>query len=383
MGSDGRDRRWLGVAEAIARDVLSVNADEVDRQGRWPEESVKALGASGLLGLTIPASHGGAAQGPRVFAGVVRILAEHCASTGMVYLMHVCACQVIAAAPFTRRDEILREIAAGRHLSTLAFSERGSRSHFWAPVSQVAVKGEYHRLTALKSWVTSAGRADSYVVSTRSASAKEITDSSLYLVSRDVPGMEVAGTWNGLGLRGNASAPMCLEDVSLGVSDRLGADGEGFRLMMEAVLPWFQIGSAAVSVGIARAATEATRRHLLVAKLEHQGQPLASLPNLRARLAQMQIAVDTQASFLDHAAQEMENPGPSTLRTILESKAAAAEAALQVTDLAMRTCGGAAFSKQLSVERNFRDARAGAVMAPTTDVLHEFIGRALLEMPLF
>jgi len=297
--------------------------------------------------------------------------------------MHVCACQVIAAAPFTRRDEILREIAAGRHLSTLAFSERGSRSHFWAPVSQVAVKGEHHRLTALKSWVTSAGRADSYVVSTRSASAKEITDSSLYLVSRDVPGMEVAGTWNGLGLRGNASAPMCLEDVSVGVSDRLGADGEGFRLMMEAVLPWFQIGSAAVSVGIARAATEATRRHLLAAKLEHQGQPLASLPNLRARLAQMQIAVDTQVSFLDHAAQQMENPGPNTLRTILESKAAAAEAALQVTDLAMRTCGGAAFSKQVSVERNFRDARAGAVMAPTTDVLHEFIGRALLEMPLF
>ena len=107
------------------------------------------------------------------------------------------------------------------------------------------------------------------------------------------------------------------------------------------------------------------------------------LPNLRARLAQMQIAVDTQAAFLDHATRQMENPGPNTLMTILESKAAAAEAALQVTDLAMRTCGGAAFSKPVSVERNFREARAGAVMAPTTDVLHEFIGRALLEMPLF
>ena len=68
---------------------------------------------------------------------------------------------------------------------------------------------------------------------------------------------------------------------------------------------------------------------------------------------------------------------------VLESKAAAAEMALEVTDLAMRTCGGAAFSRHLGVERNFRDARAGWVMAPTTDVLHDFIGKALLDLPLF
>src|SRR5207302_5011832 len=113
------------------------------------------------------------------------------------------------------------------------------------------------------------------------------------------------------------------------------------------MLPWFQIGSAAVSVGIARAATEATRQHLLASKLEHLGQPLASLMNLRARLAQMQIAVDTQQAFLEHVAERLENPGPDTLLAVLESKAAAAEAALYVTDLAMRTCGGAAFSRHL------------------------------------
>src|SRR5262249_22712611 len=144
-----------------------------------------------------------------------------------------------------------------------------------------------------------------------------------------------------------ACAPVRLEDVTLSSSHRLSLDGQGFPLMMEAVLPWFQLGSAAVSVGIARAATEGTKRHLLASKFEHLGQPLSSLPTLRARLAQMQIAVDSQLAFLDHVAASMENPGPGTLLAVLESKAAAAEMALLVSDQAMRTCGGASFSKHL------------------------------------
>jgi alkylation response protein AidB-like acyl-CoA dehydrogenase len=97
----------------------------------------------------------------------------------------------------------------------------------------------------------------------------------------------------------------------------------------------------------------------------------------------MQIQVDVQSSFLAEAARQMEQPGPTTLLTLLEVKAAAGEAAMEVTDLAMRACGGAAFSRHLPVERNFRDARAAAVMAPTTDVLYDFVGRTMLGMPLF
>src|SRR5262249_38615400 len=135
--------------------------------------------------------------------------------------------------------------------------------------------------------------------------------------------------------------------------------------------------------GIARAATEGIQQHLLASKLEHLGQPLASLMNLRARLAQMRIAVDSQQAFLERVAEQMETPGPDTLLALLESKAAAAEAALLSTDLALRTGGGACFGRHLTVERNFRDARASSVMAPTTDLLHDFIGKLLLGMPLF
>lgn len=375
---------WLARAEEVARDVLGAHADEVDAEARWPEESLAALRQAGLLGLVVPRAFGGAEAGPRTVAPVVRALAEQCASTAMIYMMHLCAAQVIAQAEqFAERERVLQEIAAGRHLTTLAFSEKGSRSHFWAPVSQAAADGDTHRLSAEKSWVTSAGKADSYVVSTRRAAGGEMTASTLYYVPLGAKGLEVAGPWRGTGLRGNASSPMRLQDVEAPASCRLSAEGEGFGVMLSTVLPWFQLCSASVSLGISAAATEATRRHLLASRLEHLGESLASLMNLRARLAQMQITVDTQRAFLDHVARQMENPGPATMLAVLESKAAAAEAALQVTDLAMRTCGGAAFSRHLGVERNFRDARAGWVMAPTTDVLHDFIGKALLEMPLF
>jgi alkylation response protein AidB-like acyl-CoA dehydrogenase len=156
------ENKWVKKAGETARGVLASGAEEVDRLGSWPRESIAALGASGLLGLTVPQRCGGAEEGPRAFAAVTCVLAEHCASTAMIYLMHVCAAQAIAAAEtFPQRDEVLRAAAAGRHLSTLAFSEIGSRSHFWAPLSQAVVEEDTHRLSAEKSFVTSAGRANS------------------------------------------------------------------------------------------------------------------------------------------------------------------------------------------------------------------------------
>lgn len=374
---------WLAKADA-AREVLAKHAPDVDRAGRWPAESLTAVREAGLLGLTVPTSHGGAGQGPRTFAAVLTRLAEGCASTGMIYLMHTCGTAVVVAAEgYARRDQVLREIAAGRHLSTLAFSEKGSRSHFWAPVSQAVANGDGFKITADKSWVTSAGQADGYVVSARTAGATEPTASTLYYVPKGAAGFTVAGQWTGLGLRGNASAPMKLQDVSVAAGDRVSGEGDGFGVMVNVTLPWFQLGSAAVAVGIARSAVAGVREHLSGAKLEHLGQTLASLPNLRAELAQMHITADAQGAFVDYVAGKMQSPASDTMLAVLESKAAATEAALAVTDLAMRACGGTAFSGRLSVERNFRDARAGSVMAPTTDVLYDFIGKAVLGMPLF
>jgi alkylation response protein AidB-like acyl-CoA dehydrogenase len=278
----------------------------------------------------------------------------------------------------------LKDIAAGRHLTTLAFSEAGSRSHFWAPVSRGKRNGANVRITAKKSWVTSAGHALSYVVSALAPDGKGPTDSTLYLVASNKPGLSVAGPWDGFGMRANASAPMTLEDCEVEPGFQLTDDGAGFKAMLEVVLPLFNLGTSAVALGLSRAAIAGTATHLKTARFEHLGATLGeSLPTLRAQFATMQIDTDGLAARIDDLVDHLERPRETTVLRVLESKAAAGEVAIAVTSAAMRVCGGAAFSKHLSIERLFRDAHAGAVMAPTGDVLRDFIGKAILGIPLF
>jgi alkylation response protein AidB-like acyl-CoA dehydrogenase len=173
-------------------------------------------------------------------------------------------------------------------------------------------------------------------------------------------------------------------EVELADSARLTEDGAGFKSMLEVVLPWFNLGSASVALGICRAVTKATVSHLKTAQFEHLAQSLGeALPTLRAQLAEMQIKTDALAALIDDTVGHLASPSEATMLRVLEVKALGGETAIAVTSLGMRSCGGAAFSKHTSVERFFRDAHAGAVMAPTVDVLREFIGKALLGIPLF
>jgi alkylation response protein AidB-like acyl-CoA dehydrogenase len=317
----------------------------------------------------------------RVACAALDELGQRCASAAMVYLMHLCGCACYVAHP-KGHEETLKQAARGEHLSTLAWSEKGSRSHFWAPVSQAEAKNGNVTLRASKSWVTSAGEANGYVVSTRTAGSQDAMDTVLYLLLKDDPGLKVSGAWNSLGMRGNASSPMTLENCEISSERALCEPGKGFPRMLE-ILPWFSLGNAAISSGIAEAATQATIAHVTKAPLEHLGSRLADLPILRARLAQMRIDTDRARAFLGATLDAVESGAPNAMLLVLASKAAGSEAAVNVTDRAMQTCGGAAFSKHLTLERNFRDARAAGIMAPTSDVLHEFIGRALCGMNLF
>ena len=372
-------------AKEMADRVLIPAARQNDKEGRFSSEAVAALGQARLLGFILPAEVGGSALGPRSFAAVVATLAEADASVAMVYLMHVCAAATIAAArPGATVAPTLREIGAGRHLSTLAFSEAGSRSHFWAPVSRARRNAAGVHITAKKSWVTSAGHAQSYVVSSLAPDGDGLTASTLYLVPARVPGLSVAGSWDGLGLRANASAPVALEDCMVAPGFQLTEDGAGFQAMLQVVLPLFNLATSAVALGICRAAVAATATHLKSARFEHLGQSLGeSLPTLRAQLAAMQIETDGLSARIDDVVDHLERPRDTTMLRVLESKAAAGDVAIAVTSAAMRVCGGAAFSKHLAIERLFRDAHAGAVMAPTGDVLRDFVGKAILGLPLF
>lgn len=371
------DQAIIKTTKKVVEETIRPNAATVDSQSQFPAAGMKALGDAGLMGLTISKDFGGLGAGLRCSVSVVDEIAQSCASTAMVYLMHLCGLSVYNAKPEVAGDH-LREAAKGNHLTTLAWSEAGSRSHFWAPVSKATEANGNVTLNAKKSWVTSAGHADGYVTTTGVEGGID-----LYLVLKEDAGFEVAGPWEAMGMRGNASAPMTLTNCTLPTSRRFNDPAQAFGMMMGIVLPQFTLGNAAVSVGVSEAAVQATAGHLTGKGFEHLGSKLADLPNLRARLAQMRIETDKTRALLAATLDAVEAGAPTAMLHILESKAMAGDAAMLVTDLAMRACGGAAFSKHLPVERFFRDARSMSVMAPTSDVLHDFIGKALCGMELF
>ncbi len=382
----GYTEQWNEVvtrASRIAREVAAVNAADVDANARFPEESLAALGAAGLMGLCIPKAQGGLEAPPRVFAAVVEELAQACASTAMVYVMHVSATQTLVASnTIGNRDALLRDMASGAHLTTLAFSETGNRSNFWLPASRLEPSASGYRTSARKSWVTSANHAQSYVSSAQKPGAASPLESTIYLVRRPAATVKVTNRFDGLGLRGNDSAPVTLDKHPVAETDLITPEGEGIGCMLQVVLPWFVVGTSAMAAGLCLAAIADTAGHLSVAGLKFNGSSLRDLPNLRARIAQMSVRTQQVRSLLGYTVGEMEQPDAMTPLFVLQTRLAALDAALAVTDLAMKACGGAAFSKHLRIERLFRDARAGWVMAPTVDHLEDFIGKALTGLPL-
>jgi alkylation response protein AidB-like acyl-CoA dehydrogenase len=140
--------------------------------------------------------------------------------------------------------------------------------------------------------------------------------------------------------------------------------------------------NGAFSLGLMEAVNEATADHLKATRLAHLDRSLAEQPITRTDFARMRLETDRTRALLVDTLSAIESGRADAMLRVLEIKAAAAESAIVVTDLAMKVCGGSAFRKGLGIERRFRDARASRVMAPTTDALLDFVGRSLLGLPL-
>ncbi|MFA6922061.1 MAG: acyl-CoA dehydrogenase family protein [Gallionella sp.] len=369
---------YLQQLDDIINNIIAPAAQTTDRDGVFPRAAINALGDAGLLGLLSAKEVGGMELGLGEAAQVVERIAKVCSSTAMVVTMHYCGSTVLEK---FGSDAIRRDIAEGSHLTTLAWSDSGSRSHFWAPVSTARREGDEIILDGSKSMVTSAIEGDSYVWSTRPAAVEGA--STLWMVAGRAAGLSQPNYFDGMGLRGNCSSPLTATSLHIPASAMLGADGGGFDIMIGAVLPVFATLIASCSIGIMDAAIASSCAHVSGNKLEHLGSTLADLPTIRAYIARAKINADMARTLRDDTIVALAAGRSDAMLRVMQVKVSAAEAALEVTDTAMRVCGGAAFRRDVGVERNFRDARAASVMAPTSDVLYDFIGKAVCGMPVF
>jgi len=360
-------------------------AAQVDAQCLWPAHSMKALAEAGLMGLQAPSNVGGHGQGLLALAAMTELIARACPSSALCFGMHCVGTAVIAAkATEYHSERYLRPIAEGRHVTTLSLSETGSGTHFYLPATHFAEQGDWFVVDGEKQFVTNGSHADSYVMSVAAAATQDAGagDFSCLVVDGDTPGLQWQQPWAGFGMRGNSSRGVRLAQARVPRGNLLGEHGDELWYVFEVIAPFFLMAMAGTYLGIAAAAVEATGLHLRGRRYAHSGEALADIEALQARYAAMWMTVEKTRGLVREAAVRGDAGHPEALPYILACKADAADAAVQVANEAMTLCGGAAYRENSRISQMLRDARASHVMAPTTDLLKLWLGRALLGAPL-
>jgi isovaleryl-CoA dehydrogenase len=371
-------------AQAVAGSVVAEQATALDAEGRWPHAGVAALGRAGLMGLNVGVEDGGRGQGLLALATVTEELGRVCGSTGLVYGMHCVGTKVIAAkATSDQRERYLRPIAAGEHVTSLALSEPGTGVHFYLPRVTFRPVGAGYVVNGTKSFVTSGGRADSYVLSVvREGSEMDPGTFSCLLLDEGSPGATWQQEWDGFGMRGNSSRAVVLEEVPVRADNLLGAEGDETWYVFEVIAPYFIVAMAGTYLGVARGALEATLEHLRKRTYSHTGEILGAADTISHSLGGLWAKVERSRQLLHHAARLGDAGDPAARHALFASKSEAVHAAVTVANEAMTLSGGQGYARNGALGRALRDARAGHVMSPSTDLLRTWLGRSLLDLPL-
>jgi alkylation response protein AidB-like acyl-CoA dehydrogenase len=371
-------------AEAVTRDVIEPGSAATDANATWPEHSIKALGEAGLLGLHMPRRFGGHEQGLLALAAISETIARGCPSSALCYAMHCVGSAVIAAKATPEHEErYLRPIAEGRHITTLALSESGTGSHFYFPQTRLVREGDSFVVSGVKQFITNGGHADSYVLSTTVSTADvHAGEFSCVVLDASTEGLQWLDEWSGVGMRGNSSRPLKLENVRVPAGNLLGSEGDQIWYTFEVVAPYFLIAMAGTYLGLAQAALDLTVNRLRHRRYEHSGEGLSEVSVLQHRVAEMAIAVQRTRGLVYHAAHLGDTGDPRAALAIMMAKADAGDASVAVANEAMTLSGGSAYRENSTLSRLLRDARASHVMAPTTDILKVWAGRTLLGLPL-
>ncbi|CAN5839157.1 acyl-CoA dehydrogenase family protein [soil metagenome] len=356
--------------------ALAANAPAIDAEGKFPDDNLDILADIGAFALVASPDHGGGSASLTQLAKACEAIGGACASTGMVFLMHSVTVATFQGGGGPAAGAAVKDIVDTRALATLAFSERGTGAHFYAPELKAEPNGDGVHISGRKSFVTSGGKADYYLVLAQSADGADA-----YLMGNNDEGVSWDGSWEGLGMAGNSSIALSMDNVHFGADKRVGAPGKAGELIFGTVAPWFLVGLSAVSIGIAQAAATAATEHIK-GRTYDSGDRLADVQYIQHLIADMDLTARKARLLVNNAAGLGDAGDPGALVPIMEAKVAATEAAQDVTGIAMTATGGQGYTPSLPIERHFRDARAGAVMAPTNAVLRTWIGKALAGLPV-
>jgi len=359
----------------FAQSYILPYTELTDKESKFPEETFKKLGERGFLKLLVPKEYGGLGQGLAEHAQACLAFSEACSTTALCYMMHnVAVMCVLSNGSDELKDRIFTDIVENGKFMALAYSEFGTGTHFYKPEITAEVNGDSTTFSGTKSMVTSATFASYYLILAPSVEEGKINN---WVIPIEAQGLSFeTSKWNGLGMRGNSSCPMHIDHVTLDSSYRIGAEGSGAEQVFNVVAPFFITGLAGVYSGTAMHLFEITSNYAVDRKYP-DGTFLSNIETVQIHIANIYKNAASAKALTLEAARAGASGEADALAKILAARITASEAAIECGRIAMRVGGGKAYNKALSTERLLRDAYAGQIMAPSTDVLTVWLGKSL------
>jgi alkylation response protein AidB-like acyl-CoA dehydrogenase len=364
-------------ARDFAQKEIAPAAAECDESGEFPYATVRKMGAMGLMGIEVPEQYGGAGMDTLAYVLALEEICKADAAHGTIMSVNnsLYCHGLLKFGTEAQKQKFLPPVASGQAIGAYSLTEPMSGSDAGAMRSRAVRQGDSYVLNGRKSWVTSGPVADYVVVFSMTDPAKKQKGITAFIVEADRPGYVRGKKEPKLGIRASATSEIVFEDCRLPLENRLGEEGEGFKIAMT-VLDAGRIGIASQALGLAEAAYAASLAY--AQEREAFGQKIGEFQGISFKLADMKTRIEAARLLTYQAALKKERSKTTGERYTLEASMAklfASETAMFVTHAAVQIHGGLGYSKELPVERYFRDAKITEIYEGTSEIQRMVIAR--------
>jgi hypothetical protein len=368
-------RAFQDMARAFATEQLAPHAAEWDEQCMFPVSALRAAAKLGLAGIYVGEDYGGAGLSRLDAAIIFEELAAGCTSTAAYISIHnMVAWMIDAFASDAQRARWLPDLMTMERFASYCLTEPGAGSDAASLATRAVRDGDHYVLNGSKAFISGAGEADVYLcmVRTGGEGARGI---SCVVVERGAPGLSFGAQEKKLGWHSQPTAMVMFEDCRVPLAQRIGAEGEGFKIAMQG-LDGGRVNIAACALGAARACYERARDHLL--ERRQFGQRLAEFQALQFRLADMTTELEAARLMVHRAASALDRNAPDATVACAMAKRFATDVAFKVCDDALQLHGGYGYIKEYAIERFLRDVRVHQILEGTNEIMRLIIARRLL-----
>jgi butyryl-CoA dehydrogenase len=365
------------MAREFAQEHVAPIASEIDRDARFPHETVKRMGELGLLGIMVPETWGGSGADTVSYVVALEEIARACASHAVVMSVNNSLyCDPIwTHGTDEQRARFLRPVASGHALGCFALTEPEAGSDARNQHTVAVRDGNDYVITGRKLFISTGREASYALVFAQTDRDRAHRGISAFVVEKNTPGFSVSKTEDKLGIRASDTAELVFDGCRVPAANRIGDEGRGFHIAL-ATLDGGRIGIAAQAVGIAAAAYERSVKYARERKAF--GVPIGEHQMIGWMLADMATAVDG-ARLMTLKAATLKDAGRPYTKEAAMAKLFAAETAMRVTTDAVQVHGGFGFIREAEVERYFRDAKITQIYEGTSQIQKLVIAREVLK----